>query len=220
MKAMIRSYSHIVVHKVKQTKKITLVVVLIIAGLKAFAGGQDHKAQFNVKVNFGCDAKNADLSKDTINFKLIETLLIAKVNELAKNKKFLIRFVNENKELEVIAATEFKPELFLTISILFGNDQSKRGAEVFYADDNDYAFQSIKYANMLLSEVKSSKLNLKINGMNESDLSTLKNAKGPALQLDINLFDQGDDKLILLQEEKLNVLAKLIYECIERISKS
>jgi N-acetylmuramoyl-L-alanine amidase len=73
---------------------------------------------------------------------------------------------------------------------------------------------------MVVSEIKSSRLNLKVNGMSEGNLSKLKNASGPALQIDFNLMNTAEDKVILTNDEKLTALAKTIYECIERISKS
>lgn len=203
-------------------KIILLLFVSLLSAKVSYAGweGQHEKVQFNVMVNLGYEVNNIDLSSDSIDFKNVTLTLVNKVNELAKNKKFAVTFSHENKEQGSVINLETKSDLLLNISIMFIQDETKNGVDVYYAEDNDFTFQSIKYANMVVSEIKSSRLNLKVNGMAESDLPKLKNATMPALQVDINLMNVPEDKLILTNEDKLNALARLIYGCIERISKS
>lgn len=191
-----------------------------LSGNTAFAGGQQDKELFNVIVNLGYEVNSTDLQRDSINYENISKILMAKVNELARNKKFTVVFANSDQSAHASVNVPEKPNLYFNISLIFNKDNSRNGVNVFYAEDNDYTFQSIKYANMVVSEIKSSRLSLKVNGMIESDLPQLKTAGGPALQVDINLMNSLEDKLILTQEEKLNALAKMIYACIERISKS
>lgn len=178
------------------------------------------KEQFNVVVNLDYNMNNIDLASDSIDLKNVSSHLMNKVNELAKNKKFTVAFNGTENVVEGSVNLASKSNLILNLSISINNTDTKSGVDVFYADDNDFTFQSIKYANMVVSEIKSSKLNLQVNGMNESGLPLLKNATGPALQVEIKLQNTFQDKLILTNEDKLNALAKMIYSCIERISKS
>ncbi len=197
--------------------------LLILSGLQARSGNtdkQDNKEQFSVTVNLGYEWNNMDLSKDSIDFGQVESRLIAKVNELAKNRKFSIHFGNEVSDTVGITGHQAKPDLILNITLQISRDQEKRGVNVYYSEDNDYMFQSIKFANMVVSEARASRLNLRVNGMIESDMSRLKDAAAPALQVEINLSERPEDLQIITNEEKLMALARLIYECIERISKS
>lgn len=197
--------------------------LLLLSCIPARSGNgdkQDNREQFNVTVNLGYEWNDVDLSKDSIDFSQVESRLMAKVNELAKNRKFSIRFGNEVSDTTGITGNGAKPDLILNISLQISRDQEKRGVNVYYSEDNDYTFQSIKFANMVVSEAKASRLNLRVNGMIESDMSRLKDASAPALQVEINLSEKTEDLQIITNEEKLMALARLIYECIERISKS
>ena len=197
--------------------------LLLLSGIPARSGNgdkQDNKEQFNVTVNLGYEWNDVDLSRDSIDFSQVESRLMAKVNELAKNRKFSIRFGNEVSDTIGITGHAAKPDLILNISLQISRDQEKRGVNVYYSEDNDYTFQSIKFANMVVSEARASRLNLRVNGMIESDMSRLKDASAPALQVEINLSEKPEDLQIITNEEKLMTLARLIYECIERISKS
>lgn len=204
-------------------KSLIFIMILMLAGnpdLIAEIHGPQDKEQFNVVVNLGYELNNIDLTADSIDFINVSSHLMNKVSELAKNKKFSISFKNSEREVEGAVNLSSKSNLFLNLSISVNTESTKNGVDVYYAEDNDYTFQSIKYANMVVSEIRSSRLNLKVNGMNETDLPGLKNATGPAIQIEIKLNNTAGDKLILTNEEKLNALAKMIYACIERISKS
>jgi len=189
---------------------------LSVYGLQASPAGHQEKT-FVAMVGFHCDLKNAAVNPDTIDLANIYNTLVNKVNELSKNKKFSISFHDDSRET---VETPGKTNLFLNINIQFNTDPAKNGVDVFYSDDNDYTFQSIKYANIVVSEVKSSKLNLKVHGMIESDMTKLKSATGPALEVIMNLAGTREGAQVITDENKLDALAKMIFECVERISKS
>jgi|GEM_PF-2992322 len=192
-----------------------LVAAIVTASLNVKAGHQDK--DFNALVALHCQVTTISDGSVPLDFDSVSAKLITKVNELTRKKKVLIQFEG-NEEAGGNPGTV--RDLYLDITIRFSQDVNTNGVNVYYSDDNDYAFQSIKYANMVVSEIKSSRLKLKVNGMTESGEDRLKNAPGPALLVDVSLMNTDEAKALLTNEDKLNELAKMIFECIERISKS
>jgi len=193
-------------------KSLLVALMFILSG--DLTAGQPDKS-FNAVVSFNYELNGSTGADQATGFNDISTRLAARVNELTRNRKFAILFPASDSG----AGSNMTPDIYLEFSIQFsGNEQNT--AEVYYSDENDHAFRSIKYANMVVSEMKSSRLNLKINGMVESEMDNLKNAAGPALQVVMNMAGAVEGNAMLADEEKLDAMARMIYNCIERIYRS
>src|SRR4051812_37217256 len=140
MKAMIKIYK-----SMQRIIAYTAIVIALSAGpFNASAGGPEKIFQAVVSLTYESRARD---KSDTIDMNNVYRILAAKVNELSKKKKLSIQFPATGTN---DAAGH---DLYMDFTVRFNADVTQSGVDVYYSGENDFAFQSIKYANMVVSEI-------------------------------------------------------------------
>lgn len=203
-----------------QALKITS-VILLFAGIFVFSSYKDLKKPIVVVIDAGHGGKDSG-NKTDVKEKEI-TLEISNLLASYSNDKIKIiqtrtsdEFISLNQRSKIV--NNANADLMISLHCTSNKDNSINGVEAYYKDDNDNKDTSYNYSEVLIEN----KFNVfsKSRGIKVANFYLLKNVNCPAIFLELGFLSNKEDKAILTNTSKREVIAKSIFESLNKIRSS
>ncbi|WP_198551051.1 M56/M15 family metallopeptidase [Olleya sp. 1-3] len=203
-----------------QALKISVVLILF-AGIFVFSSYKDLKEPLVVVIDAGHGGKDPGNMTDVKEKEIIleiSNLLATYSNEKIKiiQTRSADKFLSLQERADIV--NNANADFMISLHCNSHKDELVSGVEAYYLDKNETKETSQKYSNILIEN----KLNVfsKSHGIKVANLYLLKNVKCPATYLELGFLSNKTDKAILTNKSKREVIAKSIFESLNKIRSS